>query len=113
MSEASHRTFISVVIPTYNRAHSLPVAISSVLHQTYANYEVVVVDNGSTGTSDAIRHFLKKGPGGDRFSARRQVAQAVHYELTSSLAVKSVLATFAPQIARRMVPRFKAYSELT
>jgi hypothetical protein len=33
----SQRSLIAVVIPTYNRVRSVPVAISGVLHQTYAN----------------------------------------------------------------------------
>lgn len=39
---------ISVVIPTYNRAHVLPRAIRSVLAQDITDLEVVVVDDGST-----------------------------------------------------------------
>jgi len=39
---------ISVVIPTYNRAHCLPRALASVLAQTFAVAEIIVVDDGST-----------------------------------------------------------------
>ena len=38
---------ISVVIPTYNRKDKLPACIQSVLTQTYANLEVIVVDDAS------------------------------------------------------------------
>jgi len=65
--------FFSVVIPTYNRKNILPKAISSVLSQTYKNFELIIVDNGSTdGTNiflseiyknDEIIYHYQKGSG--------------------------------------------------
>ncbi len=47
---------ISVIIPSYNRASTLPMAIESVLGQTYRDIELILVDDGSTdGTEDLIR----------------------------------------------------------
>jgi len=44
---------ISVIIPTYNRKHTLPRAVNSVLKQTYEPFEIFVIDDGSTdGTKE-------------------------------------------------------------
>ena len=53
---------ISVVIPTYNRKDKLPACIESVLAQTYANLEVIVVDDAST---DGTQHLFD-APGDPR-----------------------------------------------
>lgn len=44
---------VSIVIPTFNRAGMLPVAIDSALKQTYAS-EVIVVDHGSTDSTSEV-----------------------------------------------------------
>lgn len=49
---------ISVIIPTFNRADKVVRAISSVLDQTFTDFETIVVDDGSTdGTKDAVARF--------------------------------------------------------
>lgn len=46
---------ISVILPTYNRAHILARAIESVLSQSYKNLELIIVDDGSAdGTSSLV-----------------------------------------------------------
>ena len=52
---------ISVIIPTYNRAEKVVRAISSVLNQTFSDFEVIVIDDGSVDHTDKAVARLK-GP---------------------------------------------------
>lgn len=55
--------FLSVVIPTRNRAHILRRALESLTKQTFhqENFEVIVIDNGSTdNTKDTVNYFQGK-----------------------------------------------------
>lgn len=45
---------VSVIMSTYNRRRLLPVALGSVLRQRFEDFEVIVVDNGSTDGTDAV-----------------------------------------------------------
>ncbi len=45
---------VSVIIPTYNRAWTLNKAIDSVLEQDYKNFELIVIDDGSTDDTEAL-----------------------------------------------------------
>jgi glycosyltransferase involved in cell wall biosynthesis len=74
---------VSVIIPTYNRADLVRRAIGSVLAQSYANFEVIVIDNASSDKTaevvdsivDArlkfIRHDVNKGPAASRNTGLR------------------------------------------
>ena len=49
---------ISVVLPSYNRAHILPRAIESILGQTYKDIELIIVDDGSSdNTAEVVGSF--------------------------------------------------------
>lgn len=48
--------FVSVIIPTYNRLHTLKASVESVRKQTYSEMELIIVDDGST---DGTREWLK------------------------------------------------------
>ncbi len=45
---------ISIIVPVYNTAKYLPNCFDSIIAQTYTDYEVIVVDDGSTDGSAAI-----------------------------------------------------------
>lgn len=45
---------ISVIIPTYNRAHLIERSARSVLNQTYENIELIIVDDGSNDNTEEI-----------------------------------------------------------
>jgi glycosyltransferase involved in cell wall biosynthesis len=52
---------ISIIIPTYNRAHIICDTLESVLAQTYTNWECIVVDDGSTDdTAKVVKLYLSK-----------------------------------------------------
>ena len=56
-------TLISLIIPTYNRAHLIGETLDSVLAQTYKNWECIIVDDGSTDqTDEVVGAYIKKDP---------------------------------------------------
>lgn len=69
---------VSIILPTFNRARTIRRAIDSVLAQSFQDYELLVIDNGSTdGTLAAVRTYAdprvryhpcheRRGPGAAR-----------------------------------------------
>ncbi|MBI3500642.1 MAG: N-acetyl sugar amidotransferase [Bacteroidetes bacterium] len=53
--------FFSIVIPTYNLASFLPDTINSILQQTFSNYEIIIIDDGSTdNTKEVLKPYIEK-----------------------------------------------------
>ncbi|HEU4790433.1 MAG TPA: glycosyltransferase [Flavobacterium sp.] len=52
---------ISIIIPTYNRAHLISETLDSIVAQTYPYWECIVVDDGSTdNTADVLAKYIEK-----------------------------------------------------
>ena len=84
--------FVSVIIPTHNRRELLRITIASVLNQGYENWELIIVDDGSTdntkqmilGLNDVrIRYFEieKKGRSAARNYGYEQIDPKSNYVL--------------------------------
>jgi len=107
---------VSVIIPTYNRAHVLERAIQSVVNQTYQHFEVIVVDDGSTdNTAEVassirdervryIRHQVNKGTPA---SARNTGIRAARGEFVGFLDSDD---EWLPQKLQKQVDRFRSAS---
>ncbi|MFN8339053.1 MAG: glycosyltransferase family 2 protein [Saprospiraceae bacterium] len=51
--------FFSIIIPTYNRAHTIRRPINSILAQTFTDWELIIVDDGSTDDTQEIVESYK------------------------------------------------------
>lgn len=55
------KPFFSIIIPTYNRKNFLKIAINSALSQTFTDFELLVIDDGSTDkTKDLVKSLKDK-----------------------------------------------------
>src|SRR5438045_2206644 len=63
LPDKSNEALISIIIPFFNREEFLAESIESVLAQTYSNWELVLVDDGSTDKSpQTARNYVEKYP---------------------------------------------------
>lgn len=57
-NSTSYKYKVSICIPTYNRKEYIKETIDSILSQTYKDFEIVIVDDGSTdGTEDVLKEL--------------------------------------------------------
>jgi len=54
---------VSIVLPVYNKEEYLPTTLNSLLSQSYQDWELIAVDDGSTDTSgEILEHFARRDP---------------------------------------------------
>ncbi|MEM5782486.1 MAG: glycosyltransferase [Candidatus Aenigmatarchaeota archaeon] len=59
----NNNPIVSVIIPTFNRKNLISRAVRSVLNQTYKNFELIIIDDGSIdNTQEVIIRFQKNEP---------------------------------------------------
>jgi hypothetical protein len=77
-ASGANQPSVSIVLATYNRRELLPLAMDSVLDQTYPNLELLVMDDGSTdGTSEVLEEYARRHPSERyRFSRHENMGQA-------------------------------------
>jgi glycosyltransferase involved in cell wall biosynthesis len=63
ISKHNDSPLVSIILCTYNRAHLVKRAIASVLTQSYRNWELIIIDDGSTDdTSQVVMPVVKSDP---------------------------------------------------
>lgn len=112
----------SVIIPTYNRANFISKTIHSVLEQTYPDFEVIIVDDGSTDNTeevvmsikdDRIRYYKKENEerGAARnFGARLAVGDYINFFDSDDLAYSNHLETAYNIVKQNNFPEVFALS---
>ena len=69
--------FFTIVIPTYNRADFLPKTIKSLLAQTFANFEIIVVDDGSTDNTTEVMQAIQNQDARVQYHLKKNEERAV------------------------------------
>jgi len=61
MQNNPHKIEISVILSTYSRVRYIKEAIDSILNQTFKNFELIIIDDGSVdGTKEILENYSKK-----------------------------------------------------
>jgi GT2 family glycosyltransferase len=115
MNEDCNLPFFSVVIPSYNRGSFIAATLESVFAQEFQDYEVIVVDDGSTDdTTQRLEPFSHKlillhqsnqGPGAARnLGVRHATGEYIAFLDSDDLWFPWTLATYAQIIGEKNLP---------
>lgn len=112
-----HQPFFSIIIPTYNRAHLIEKTIESLLNQRFKDYEIIVIDDGSTDNtkevllpyiSDHFHYFYQENA--ERNAARNRgtanaKGQYINWFDSDDIALPNHLETFYNYIIENNYPK--------
>ena len=108
-------TLVSVVIPAYGHAHFLKQTIDSILAQTWQDYEIIVVDDGSPDDTHAVAaqygtaiHYIPQENQGMAAARNRGIREA-NGDLISFLDDDDL---WLPEYLATVVPHFEADADL-
>ena len=61
LNDLNEKPLVSVLMPTYNVAQYIECAVKSIIHQTYSNFELIIVDDcSSDGTYEILKQLAKE-----------------------------------------------------
>jgi glycosyltransferase involved in cell wall biosynthesis len=105
---------VSVIIPTYNRANLLREAVQSVLNQSYQDFEIIIIDDGSTDDtekvisnySDRIRYVKQQNAGVN--AARNHALRLAQGEYIATLDNDDVWLDYKLELQVEILDKFKS-----
>jgi glycosyltransferase involved in cell wall biosynthesis len=83
---------VSVIVPVYNHEHYVKQALNSILHQTYPNIEIIIIDDGSKDSSTSeiekvLIEWEKNGNISRNIQFLKQENQGAHYTINKGLSL--------------------------
>ena len=109
---------ISIVVPTYNRADLIAETLKSLQAQDYSNYEILVIDDGSTDNTEEVvksvagerTHYIKKNnaerAAARNFGAQRAKGEYINFFDSDDLALPNHLAEATDFILKNNHPEW-------